>query len=72
MAPNNDITIRLDHFMKLSGMVSTGGQAKVVIQGGEVSVNGVVETRRRKKLSQGDKVTFAGQTIVVRLDRAAD
>ena len=60
-----ETTIQLDQFMKLAGMVSTGGQAKLVIQGGEVLVNGIVETRRKKKLTNGDKVTFDGQTVVV-------
>ena len=60
-------TIQLDQFMKYVGMVGSGGQAKVVIQGGEVRVNGVVETRRKKKLIPGDKVTFRGQTQVVEL-----
>ena len=50
-------TIQLDQFMKLQGMVGTGGQAKLVIQGGEVLVNGQIETRRKKKLKQGDEVT---------------
>lgn len=62
-----EFTIQLDQFMKLKGLVSTGGQAKLVIQAGEVSVNGVVETRRKKKLKVGDKVTFNGQTYVVEL-----
>ena len=60
-------TIQLDQFMKYVGMVGSGGQAKVVIQGGEVRVNGVVETRRKKKLIPGDNVTFRGQTQVVEL-----
>lgn len=51
--------------MKLAGMVSTGGQAKLVIQDGLVQVNGVVETRRKKKLKPGDEVTFEGQVAVV-------
>ena len=66
-----DQTIRLDHFMKLSGMVSTGGQAKVVIQNEEVRVNGLLETRRRKKLKDGDQVTFAGETVVVKIAELA-
>jgi len=60
-----DQVIQLDQFMKVCGLVSTGGQAKVVIQGGEVLLNGVVETRRKKKLKAGDEVTFAGETFVV-------
>ena len=54
--------------MKLTGLVSTGGQAKVVIQAGQVWLNGVVETRRKKKLKAGDRVTFMGRTYVVEFD----
>lgn len=57
--------IQLDQFMKLKGMVGAGGQAKLVIQAGEVLVNGVVETRRKKKLKAGDKVTFNGRVFFV-------
>ena len=64
--------IRLDQFMKIIGMVATGGQAKLVIQGGEVLVNGQVETRRKKKLRAGDEVTFAGETVVVEFEQADD
>ena len=60
--------IQLDQFMKLTGLVATGGQAKLVIQGGEVLVNGVVETRRKKKLRTGDTVTFDGETLEVRFE----
>jgi ribosome-associated protein len=58
-------TIQLDQFMKFSGMVDTGGQAKLAIQGGQVRLNGVIETRRKKKLKAGDEVTFKGRTIAV-------
>jgi ribosome-associated protein len=60
--------IQLDQFMKVTGMVATGGQAKLVIQGGEVLLNGIVETRRKKKLESGDEVTYAGRTLVVRFE----
>ena len=53
--------IRLDSAMKLANLVSTGGHAKIVIQDGEVTVNGEVCTMRGKKLHHGDKVTFDGQ-----------
>jgi ribosome-associated protein len=62
-----EATIQLDQFMKLKGLIGTGGQAKLVIQAGEVFVNGIVETRRKKKLKAGDKVTFNRQTYVVEL-----
>ena len=60
-----DIKIRLDDFLKMSGLVHTGGEAKVRIQAGEVTVNGEVETRRRKQLSIGDEVVFAGEVMIV-------
>ena len=52
--------IRLDSAMKLADMVVTGGHAKIVIQEGEVTVNGEVCTMRGKKLRTGDKVEFDG------------
>ncbi|QDU48173.1 RNA-binding S4 domain-containing protein [Gimesia panareensis] len=53
--------IRLDQFLKQQGAVGTGGHAKIVIQAGEVTVNGAVETRRRKQLAPGDIVAYAGE-----------
>lgn len=50
--------IRLDAALKLSNAVSTGGQAKFVIQDGFVRVNGEVCTQRGKKLRAGDIFTF--------------
>lgn len=58
-------TIRLDDFLKYCGVVGTGGQAKVLIQAGEVLVNGAVETRRRKQLVVGDVVELLGETFEV-------
>ena len=57
--------IRLDQFLKLSGLVRSGGEAKHLIQEGQVWLNGVIETHRSKKLRPGDKVTLAGQTAIV-------
>ena len=57
--------IQLDQFLKLAGLVSTGGQAKVLIQGGEVRLNGVVERRRKKKIKVGDVVELFGEEITV-------
>ena len=59
--------IRLDHLLKREGLTDTGGHAKQAIQGGEVIVNGVVETRRKKKLRAGDTVSFGGRTVTVSL-----
>ncbi len=63
-----DGTIKLNQFLKLMGIVPTGGQAKLMIQGGEVQVNGMLETRRGRRLLSGDKVTVEGQTFEVDLD----
>ncbi len=57
--------IRLDDFIKRSGLVGTGGEAKIRVQSGEVTVNGQVETRRRKQLFVGDVVELIGETLVV-------
>jgi ribosome-associated protein len=66
--PPSEETIHLDQFLKLQGLVSTGGHAKIVIQGGEVKVNGLVETRRRRQLRIGDVVEAMGETIPVESD----
>lgn len=52
--------LSLDNFLKLCGVASTGGQAKLLIQSGEVKVNGALETRRRRKLKAGDVVEVDG------------
>ena len=58
--PTEHEALRLDQFLKLRGIADTGGQAKLLIQGGEVRVNGEVETRRRRKLVAGDVVEVDG------------
>ena len=63
------LEIRLDQFLQLCG-VPTGGQAKILIQGGEVTVNGEVETRRRKKLHVGDVVGLDGEEFDVAFEPA--
>ena len=52
--------IRLDDLLKNVGVVMTGGPSKIVIQEGEVKVNGEVCTMRGKKLRQGDNAEFEG------------
>ena len=59
-------TIHLDQFLKTCG-VPTGGQAKQLIQGGEVFVNGELETRRRRQLRVNDEVELDGVVYVVAL-----
>ena len=57
--------IRLDSLLKLSSLVATGGEAKVLIQNGEVSVNGEICTMRGKKIRGGDTVSLNDQTVTV-------
>ena len=57
--------IRLDSLMKFSGMVATGGEAKVLIQQGDVLVNGEVCTMRGKKMRHGDVATYNNFTVEV-------
>ena len=58
-------TIRLSQLLKLAGAVGDGAEAKFLITGGEVLVNGVVEMRRGRKLQLGDRVEFAGEIYEV-------
>ncbi len=57
--------IKLDALLKLSGAVDTGGQAKTVIQTGEVRVNGQVCTMRGKKLRPGDRAELGDDVALV-------
>ncbi len=60
-----DDYIRLGQAMKLSNLVSSGVEAKIAIQSGEVSVNGEVELRRGRKLHSSDFFEYAGKKITV-------
>ena len=68
MPAEEPTTIKLDQFLKISGVVGSGGAAKVLIQGGAVQVNGQPETRRGRKLKLGDVVELEGETFTVELD----
>ena len=57
--------IKLQDAMKYANIVYSGGEAKALIQEGEVMVNGEVCTMRGKKLRPGDKFTFNGQTYLI-------
>lgn len=58
--------IKLDSALKCAGIVSTGGHAKIVIQNGEVKVNGEICTQRGRKLKNNDTAEFNGKTIVIK------
>ena len=57
--------IKLDALLKFAGLCETGGEAKELIQGGQVKVNGEVCTMRGKKCRAGDTVELDGQTVQV-------
>lgn len=60
-----DEFIKLGQAMKLAGLVDSGVDAKLIIQDGQVYVNGEKETRRGRKLFEGDVFSFEGQEIKV-------
>lgn len=60
-----DEFIKLGQLLKLANLVSSGVEAKMVIQDGLVKVNGEVETRRGKKIYPQDVVEFEGQEVTV-------
>lgn len=58
--------IKLQDLLKFAGLVETGGQAKILIQDGYVTVNGEICTMRGKKIRNGDIVTLDEDTLEVR------
>ena len=58
--------IKLGQAIKAAGLVESGVEAKIVIQDGEVKVNGVVETQRGKKLFGGEVVEYNGSSILIK------
>lgn len=70
-SPIDDVSIggdviRLGQFLKFSGLIDSGGDAKEAIIDGFVTVNGEVDRRRGRQLHDGDLVTFEGRTVRVR------
>ena len=55
----------LGRALKAAGLVGTGGEAKVLIQAGEVNVNGEVETRRGRRLQEGDVVEVGDERLEI-------
>ena len=64
--------MRLDQALKWQGLVATGGEAKLRIQGGEVQVNGSVESRRGRQLQAGDVVELAGRRFTINPTETGD
>ena len=57
--------VELYKILKFEGLVTTGGEAKLLIGDGQVTVNGDVETRKRRKIVGGDIIEFSGTKILV-------
>lgn len=61
----NEEFIKLDSLLKYSGIAQTGGEAKVLIQSGQVLVNGEICTMRGKKMRDGDKAQYEERIVEV-------
>lgn len=61
----NDEFIKLDNLLKFSGIAQTGGEAKVLIQSGQVLVNGEICTMRGKKMRDGDRAQYGDRIVEV-------
>ena len=59
------VFMKLDQFIKWSGIVHTGGEAKHIVRSGQILVNGLIETRRGRKLNEGDQVVFDNEKYIV-------
>ena len=60
-----DEFIKLGQALKAANLVSSGVEAKIVVQDGQVLVNGEVETQRGKKLHDGDVFTYQGESVKI-------
>ena len=63
--PIRDESIRLGQLLKLAGVVDDGAMARMVIENGEVTVDGVVVMRRGTQVRPGQTVTYAGESLSV-------
>ncbi|MDE6677604.1 MAG: RNA-binding S4 domain-containing protein [Ruminococcus sp.] len=57
--------IKLDALLKFASMVNSGGEAKMLIQNGQILVNDEICTMRGKKIHSGDIVTYGNKKIIV-------
>tara|TARA_B100001287_G_scaffold257710_1_gene243546 strand:- start:400 stop:576 length:177 start_codon:yes stop_codon:yes gene_type:complete len=56
--------MKLDQFLKWNNIASSGGEAKMLIISGQVSVNGEIEKKRGRKLRRGDVIKFSNNEII--------
>ena len=60
-----DEYIKLGQVLKAAGLAGSGAEAKMIISAGQVFVNGNVEYQRGKKLRNGDRIEYQGETILI-------
>jgi ribosome-associated protein len=63
--------VELYKILKFEGLVSSGGEAKVAVASGQVSLNGEIETQKRKKIVSGDTIEFGEDKICIKLSLSA-
>jgi ribosome-associated protein len=56
-------TIRLGQVLKLAGIAASGGEARALVERGDVTVNGEVERRRGRQLHSGDEIAAEGESV---------
>lgn len=61
------VPVELFKILKFEGLAASGGEAKSLIADGRVTVNGQVETRKRKQIDAGDVIEFAGEQLLIQL-----
>lgn len=64
----NKEPVELYKLLKFEGLVSSGGEAKAMVADGRVTVNGEIETRKRKKIVSGDTIVFDEESFAVVLE----
>jgi len=67
----NKEPVELYKILKFEGLTTTGGEAKLLIGDGQVTVNGETETRRRRKMVAGDVIGFRGEELRLKLETGA-
>ena len=66
----NKEPVELYKILKFEGLASSGAEAKLIIDAGQVSVNGVIETRRRRKIVDKDLIEVADVRLKVTVNHA--
>ena len=64
----NKEPVELYKILKFEGLTTTGGEAKLLIGDGQVTVNSEIETRRRRKMMSGDVIGFRGEQVQLSME----